>query len=623
LNAALVPDADLHELGIRFLGVPADTPRIASDTNPNYAVGTRRRFQASNVDTDQQFEVDAILVYKTDHLYMWVEEGVSVDEDEVKKAADLFENQTYSTNREFFGEERSPGVDGDPHLSILHAGNLGATVAGYFSSPDQYVQEVRPDSNEMEMFYINIDNVRINSDFYNGVLAHEFQHMIHWNNDRNEETWLNEGCSELAMVLNDRMYKPGYYDVGGSHFSYLYNPDTQLNSWPEGTAGSASANYGAAYLFMEYFLDRFGEEATQSLVAHPENGTDSVDATLQALDLSITHKELFADWIVTNLLDDASATAADANVIETVDGRYHYSQIDLEEPQIDESYNSRDYPVRTRSTVHQYGVDYIEIEGKTPLRFSFTGSTDVGLLNTSAYSGEYLWWSNRADESDTRLTRVVDLTRADTATLTFQAWYHIEENWDYAYVIVGTTDSGVIPEDLSSRDIQWTILEDESLGCTWSNPNGNSFGCALTGQSAGWETLEANLTPYTGQEIALRFEYITDAAVNQPGFALDDIQITVDGDPTFTSDVEIRDPDWIAEGFVRHANVLPQEWIVQVVTLGRAPQVKRLLMPDDGTQGEWIIALDRQIDHAVIVVSALAPVTTEVATYEYTLTPEP
>jgi hypothetical protein len=364
---------------------------------------------------------------------------------------------------------------------------------------------------------------------------------------------------------------------------------------------------------MEYFLERFGDAATQSLVAHPENGMDSVDAALQTLNLSISHQELFADWLVANLLDDASAGD---------DARYYYSQIDIEEPRIDESHDSRDYPATTRSTVHQYGVDYIEIEGKTPLRFSFTGSTEVGLLNTQAYSGQYLWWSNRADESDTRLTRIVDLSQATEATLKFQAWYHIEENWDYAYVVVGTTDSGVIPENLSAPDIQWTILEDESLGCTWSNPNGNSFGCALTGQSAGWEPLEADLTPYVGQEIALRFEYITDAAVNQPGFALDDIEITIDGDPSFTSDVETQDPDWIAEGFVRHANILSQEWIVQVVTLGRTPQVQQLLMAD-GTQGEWIIALDRQIDQAFIVVSALAPVTTEMATYEYTLSPEP
>ena len=53
-----------------------------------------------------------------------------------------------------------------------------------------------------------------------------------------------------------------------------------------------------------------------------------------------------------------------------------------------------------RSTVNQYGVDYIEVTGREPVAFDFTGSTQARLLNTDAHSGKYLWWSNRADESD-------------------------------------------------------------------------------------------------------------------------------------------------------------------------------------------------------------------------------
>ncbi|MEA3397907.1 MAG: hypothetical protein U9R05_10635, partial [Chloroflexota bacterium] len=75
LAAAEIPGADLHELGTRFLGVPADTPHVASTTNPDYPVGTLRRFTVSNVDTDEQFEITAELLYKATHVYMWVEEG--------------------------------------------------------------------------------------------------------------------------------------------------------------------------------------------------------------------------------------------------------------------------------------------------------------------------------------------------------------------------------------------------------------------------------------------------------------------------------------------------------------------------------------------------------------------
>ncbi len=613
LREAQIPNSDLHELGVRFLGVPADTSRTLDTPNPDYPVGSRRQFSVSNVDNDEQFDIYAKLIYKTEHVYMWVEEGANVDEDKLIEAANLFEEHTYPTNREFFGSEWTPGVDNDPHLSILHARNLGDTVAGYFSSPDSYVRAVRPDSNEMEMFYINIDNVNIGDDFYNGVLAHEFQHMIHWNNDRNEATWLNEGCSEMAMELNNRAQPGDNYSVGGSEYDYLRRPDTQLTTWPEGVAGDASPNYGGAYLFMSYFLDRFGEEATKALVSHDENSMDSVDRILtDDLGLPMTHADLFADWSIANLLDNT----------EIADGQYGYPSINLGNPRINATHRVNNGPVTDRSTVNQYGVDYIKVQSKVPVSFSFSGSTQTVLMDTQAYSGKYLWWSNREDESDARLTRIIDLRTASAAELRFWAWYHIEEDWDYAYVVVGTTDSGTIPSDLNSTAIRWEILDDGDLGCRANNPNGNNFGCGLTGGSDVWEQLSADLSAYVGQEIALRFEYVTDAAVNQSGFALDDVEVIVDGQTLFFDDMETHNGDWIAEGFVRHANILPQTWIVQVVIDGDEPQVERLLM-QNGTSGTWTIPLDRQQSEAIITVSALAPVTTEVATYEILLEPIP
>ncbi len=617
LEAAIIPGSDLHELGIRFLGVDPNTPRTRSEPNPDYPVGTKRVFYASDVDTDRQFEVNAILIYKTEHLYMWVEEGANVNERRLREAADLFEEHTYPTNREFFGTEWTPGVDNDPHLSVLHAYGLGDTVAGYFSSADSYVQAVRSDSNEMEMFYIHLDGVSIGDDFYNGVLAHEFQHMIHWYNDKNEDTWINEGCSELAMELNERAHG-GHYDVGGSEYAYLFQPDTQLTTWPEGVAGDASANYGGSYLFMSYFLERFGEDATKALVSHDENGMKSVDTVLQEdLGLDLDHKALFADWAIANLLDDP----------DIGDGQYSYSEIDLGDPLIDETYDSGDYPVEEQSAVRQYGVDYIEVNSSQPLRFSFTGAVQSKLMDTKAHSGQYLWWSNRSDESDARLTRIVDLSDATSAELRFWSWYHIEEDWDYAYVVVGVSDDGTITaEDLTDPEkakyLHWTILEDDGLQCTTANPNNNNFGCGITGQSSRWEQLTADLSDYAGQQIALRFEYITDAAVNQAGFAVDDVEIIVDGNVTLSDDVENAANDgWIAEGFVRHANMMPQEWIVQLVTYGDETEVQRLLMAD-GVSGEWVIPFSARMDKAVIVISALAPVTTEPANYKYTLTQE-
>ena len=588
LETTDVPERDLHDLAIRLRGLPADTPRTINPAgSPDYVLGTRRLFHASNVDTDEQFDVYATLEYKTDHVYMWVEEGERVDLDELEAAADLFEERTYSTNRAFFGSEWTPGVDNDPHLSVLHATNLGDSVAGYYSSADEFVSVVRDDSNEMEMFYINSENVTINDDFYNGVLAHEFQHMIHWHNDRNEETWLNEGFAELAMELNG-------YDTGGSDWEFANEPDTQLNSWPEGP-GAAGANYGAGYLFTSYFLDRFGSEATQALVAHQENGFASVEAVLVELGSRMTHVDLFADWVVANVLD-----APDIG-----DGRYGYEEIDPASFDVETNYAAGDYPVSGSDTVHQYGTDYVELRGEQPLTLRFTGSTQIGLVDTTAHSGRYVWWSNRGDDSDMMLTRAFDLSGVSAATLEFWTWYDLEEDWDYAYVEVSADDGET-----------WTILTTPSG--TGTNPNGNSFGWAYTGRSGGGETAEwiqeqVDLAPYAGQEVLVRFEYITDDAVNRPGFVVDDVAISEIG---YASDLEEDGDGWEPAGFIRHANVLPQRWLVQLVLFGPETTVQRLEL-DESQAGEWTIALDGRTERAVIAVSGLAPVTTENGSYTY------
>jgi hypothetical protein len=477
-------------------------------------------------------------------------------------------------------------VDNDPHVSILHAHGLGA-VGGYYSSADEFVSAVREDSNEMEMFYISLDYTRINSQDYHSTLAHEFQHMIHWYNDRNEDTWLNEGFAQLASFLNG-------FDPGGTDWLFASQPDNQLSDI-DYDAPDGGASYGAAYLFTLYFLDRFGQGSTQALVTDPANGFASVDEVLGNLGAGIVHEDLFADWVVANLLDDP--------VI--YEGQYGYSEIDPRQFQMDARFTSSDYPLSRETTVRQYGTDYIEVRGKDSLLFSFAGSTQVGLVNTQAHSGRYLWWSNRQDDSDTTLTRAFDLSEVETATLEFSTWYDIEENWDYAYVEV-STDGGQT----------WEILNTPSG--TGTNPNGNSFGWAYTGASGGGEQAEwireqVDLSSYVGQEVLVRFEYITDDAVNRPGFTMDDVAIPEIG---YSSDFEIDGDGWESAGFIRHANVLPQRWLIQLVLFGLETTVERLELESDQS-GQWEIPLGEDVERAVITVSALAPVTTEPGSYGY------
>lgn len=575
------PVRDLRDLAVRYLGLPTDTPETACRPERDLPIGARRSFLVSNPDTNETFTVTAVLRAKTPHLYLWVEEGRTVDPADLRAAAETFEGKTYPTVRAFFGSEWTPGVDCDPHLFVLHAGRLGS-VAGYYASKDEFPRAVRSDSNEAEMFYINLDAVRVRSDFYHGVLAHEFQHMIHWHQDRNEETWLNEGASELAAFLTG-------FDVGGFETAFLARPDTQLNAWGTQEEGNAE-HYGAAFLFLEYFLERFGEEATRRLVAHPENGLAAVDAVLREIGAEEDANTLFLEWVAANFLDHAEPPSGP-----------RYRALRLPEPRL--AARVRRLPEEIRDTVFPYAADYIELPAGQSLALAFQGSITLPLIAASPFEGQRFWYAVRGDDSNPRLTRPVDLRGVSRATLRYRIWYDLEKDWDYAYVSV-STDGGR----------RWTLLQVPSG--TSANPNHNNLGWGYTGVSGGgeqprWITETVDLTPYAGRVIHLRFEVVTDDAVNRPGVALDAIEIPEIG---FWDGAE-GEAGWEAEGWARVSSRVPVRFALQILRLRKdgEAQVERLPLRADGS-GAWLIEAgpDRRV---VLAIAALARFTTEPAPY--------
>ena len=71
---------------------------------------------------------------------------------------------------------------------------------------------------------------------------------------------------------------------------------------------------------------------------------------------------------------------------------------------IHERLNARSpFPIERAAQVSQYGVDYVYVEGGTDLTLDFYGETRARLLDTQPHSGDYFWYANRGDDSDTRL----------------------------------------------------------------------------------------------------------------------------------------------------------------------------------------------------------------------------
>jgi hypothetical protein len=119
--------------------------------------------------------------------------------------------------------------------------------------------------------------------------------------------------------------------------------------------------------------------------------------------------------------------------------------------------------------------------------------------------------------------------------------------------------------------------------------------------------------------VLVRFEVVTDEALNYPGLCIDDIAIPELG---YAYDVEQGDDGWLAEGWLRVTDHLPQDFVVQLITSGRETRVERMPLDEQMHGTATISGLGREVDRAVLVISALAPATTEWAAYSYRITQE-
>ena len=593
LENTIIPMSDPIELAHRLLHLDNLSPTIAPPESP-YGIGAQETFWVGTGDVEN-FTVQATLRYITDHAYFWIQEGVQYRQRDLSTLADTFENQIYPTNRLFFGSEWTPGVDSDPRIYILYARGIGDGLAGYFSSADEFPPQVNHFSNAHEMFVFSADNSPLDDEGTFGTLAHEFQHMIHWKQDRNESSWLNEGFSELAALLNE------FYN-GGFDALYTSNPDLQLNNWPDDSQEDTAPHYGASFLFVTYFLDRFGEPATQALVANQDDDLNSVDSTLQQINATdprtgqpITADDFFLDWAITNYLMDQRVG----------DGRYTYTSYRGALP-VAPTQSFWNCPVpSTTNNVHQYGMDYISFSCPGSYTLHFEGSIQTPLLPQDPHSGRYALWANKNDESDTTLTQIFDLTSySGSLSLSYWTWFDLENGWDYVYL------------EASTDGENWQILTTPSG--TDYDPQGSNFGWGYSGFSGRgstpvWIHETVDLSPFAGQNLALRFEYITDSSVTGEGFLLDDLSIPEIG---YTTDFETDDDGWQAEGWVRIHNILPQTYRLALIAVGDDTTVQYITLNPDVT-ADVPFSIGDDVDNVVLVVSGTTRFTRHLAPYRF------
>ena len=252
----------------------------------------------------------------------------------------------YELDTENFGMPPDE-LDDDDHIYIFYSelGSFGGSIFdGYFSIFNEYTEEEAQQlgghSNEVEMFYMSCNPGNPTSPIRISVLAHEFEHMIHWGIDPNEDTWVDEGCAEYAMLLF------GYPDP---LVDFPNNPDDDLTIW-----GSQFLDYIQTFMFFTYIADHYGGAATiREVVQQQQNSIYGVQAALMTMGYEETFEQVFVDWTIANFYHGRGGAES-----PDPDSQYIYYSIDP--PAFNTSSWHTNYPAGPYNrSVNSLAADYI------------------------------------------------------------------------------------------------------------------------------------------------------------------------------------------------------------------------------------------------------------------------
>ena len=496
-----------------------------------------------------------------------------------------FDTNIYPTVTSIFGPLGLRGDPDDAHKVWVLIHNIrdeayyDATaesyVAGYFSASENSLAN-------KNMFHIDSYDWqnRVGPDggrpfLYEGTFAHEFEHMVHFDQDPDEPSWVDEGLADLSAFFC------GYgHSSGHIAYYFLRHWFTPLTFW-----GGGLEDYGASYLFQLYLYEHYGGvEFISALVQEQFNGIEGIEATLATFGYTETFNEIFDAWTVANYIDNTMKAG----------GKYGYYSLEIGGAdtwgytieyflQDEHAYWVGEYgdwlqmfPYYTTPFEHT-AWQFIVYGDPMPYtahyyRFNSQKATDVWVdgqdrAGVAAYSGTYEWYSGSNAWAYNSFHRELVIPTGG-ATLTFQTNFDIEEDWDYGYVEVFDKDTGY-----------WYTLEDLNGYTVSTDPNGpqDNPNCepdrepsaylaegswyAFTGNSYGWHEAEMSLNAFAGHTIELYFRLWQDGAFTLLNMFVDDISIPELG---IFDDVESGEGGWTADGWTVSEGLYDNGWGVTV-----------------------------------------------------------
>jgi hypothetical protein len=306
------------------------------NTQAGFVVGTTKKNIWVEDANDQWIQAPATLRAIGDHCYIWVADANwggtntatgdnKISQTRVDELKNKFEGTygIFNLVTNVFGYEYGGGTggnggrDSDQHVNIFifdigydfTASQTGG-VLGYFWGKDYYSQAdidaagYSIKTNYTEMFYIDAHFTDGWPNIVYLTLAHEYQHMIHFNEkairqDLSSSTWFNEMnsmvCEDLiASKLGiQASYRPAAR-MDDFNTGYYLNG---LTDWAQ-SAPNVYYSYAVAYTFGAYLARNFGGAPLFAEMA--KNGyvdQNSVERALQARGYQMSFADAFRQFL--------------------------------------------------------------------------------------------------------------------------------------------------------------------------------------------------------------------------------------------------------------------------------------------------------------------------------------
>ena len=388
-------------------------------------------------------------------------------------------------------------TDINPYTYVVIT-NLNPGIAGYYSDSNNYPINVHYGSNEVDIIFIDIDQIKNGEQSFLSTLTHELTHLYQSQISSYSNSWIKEGTAEL-ITNSVGLQRPLDSNIFSKPISLsnLNNPNLQ--------------QYGYFTFFFLYLQDRFNPLNLYELLQYENKSIEGIIDYLKTNHNYQNHsKDLLNEWgleVLNCIIENCSFYNNFINTTPVIE--------------INDSQTIKMLPL---------SLQFYKILDSQ--------NTSIQISTEILNENNDIWWSGNGDLIDNMITFEFEIKDLDNYSLYFDTYFDIEGQFDLVYLEI-SKDGGA----------SWEILSTPAM-----NSQSSSFyalGPHYTNKIEDWineEILIGNLN--ITDKLLVRFEYITDDSVNNKGFYIKDITL-------IGKEANIINPNKIyLEGFKNHSDII-------------------------------------------------------------------